>query len=269
MLSQKVEGPDRMGRVAGKVALVTGAASGIGEASSILLIAEGAKVVLCDIDVEKGEALARRFGDDALFVRLDVGDEQQWIAAIETTLSHFGSLDILVNNAGVVVVADVEQTTEKDWRFVHSVGTDGTFFGSKHGIRAMRKSGGGSIINMSSVSAIGGYPYVFAYSASKGAIRAMTKSAAVHCAQRRYGIRCNSIHPSGIATPMILGRRDELEDAVRASDKDMPSELTGLGMPEDVANMVLYLASDESKFVNGAEFVIDNAATVIEGKIPG
>jgi 3(or 17)beta-hydroxysteroid dehydrogenase len=269
MLLQKVGGAELMGRVEGKVALVTGAASGIGEASSTLLIAEGAKVVLCDIDVERGEALASSLGDDALFVRLDVGDEQQWITAIETTLSHFGKLDILVNNAGVVVVADVEHTSEKDWRFIHSVGTDGTFFGSKHGIRAMRKSGGGSLINMSSVSAIGGYPYVFAYSASKGAIRAMTKSAAVHCAQKRYGIRCNSIHPSGIATPMILGKRDELKDAIGIKDEDMPSELTGLGAPEDVASMVLYLASDESKFVNGAEFVIDNAATVIEGKVPG
>ncbi len=258
-----------MGRVEGKVALVTGAASGLGEASSILLIAEGAKVVLCDIDIEKGEALAARLGSDALFVLLDVSAEKQWIAAIETTLSHFGKLDILVNNAGVVVVADVEHTTAKDWRFVHSVGTDGTFFGSKHGIRAMRTSGGGSVINMSSVSAIGGYPYVFAYSASKGAIRAMTKSAAVYCAQKGYGIRCNSIHPSGIATPMILGKRNELEEAIRETAMDMPSELTGLGQPVDVANMVLFLASDESKFVNGAEFVIDNAATIIEGRISG
>ncbi len=258
-----------MGRVEGKVALVTGAASGIGEASSICLADEGAQVVLCDIDVEKGEALAARLGANALFVQLDVGQEQQWVAAIEATLSHFGKLDILVNNAGVVVVADVEHTTEKDWRLVHSVGTDGTFFGSKHGIRAMQKCGGGSIINMSSVAAIGGYPYVFAYSASKGAIRAMTKSAAVYCAQNHLGIRCNSIHPSGIATPMILGRREELAEVVRNKDTEMPSELTGLGKPEDVANMVLYLASDESKFVNGAEFVIDNAATIIEGKISG
>jgi 3(or 17)beta-hydroxysteroid dehydrogenase len=258
-----------MGRVEGKVALVTGAASGIGEASCILLIAEGAQVALCDIDVEKGEALAARLGTDALFVRLDVSEEDQWREAIETTLSHFGQLDILVNNAGVVVVADVEHTSEEDWRFVHSVGTDGTFFGSKHGIRAMKKSGGGSLINMSSVSSIGGYPYVFAYSASKGAISAMTKSAAVYCTERFYNIRCNSIHPSGIATPMILGKRSELEDAIRKTETDMPSELTGLGAPEDVANMVLYLASDEAKFVNGAEFVIDNAATIIEGKVRG
>ena len=258
-----------MGRVEGKVALVTGAASGIGEASSILLIKEGARVVLCDIDIEMGEALASKLGSNALFVPLDVSQEEQWIAAIEILLSHFDQLDVLVNNAGVVVVADVEHTTEEDWRYVHSVGTDGTFFGSKHGISAMRKSGGGSIINMSSVSAIGGYPYVFAYSASKGAIRAMTKSAAVHCAQKHYGIRCNSIHPSGIATPMILNRRDIAEAAGQKTEGDMPSELRGLGAPEDVANMVLYLASDESKFVNGAEFVIDNAATIIEGKIPG
>jgi 3(or 17)beta-hydroxysteroid dehydrogenase len=258
-----------VGRVEGKIVLVTGAASGIGEASSVLLIAEGAKVALCDIDIEKGEALAARLGANALFVPLDVSEQSQWIKAIETVLEYFGKLDVLVNNAGVVVINDVENTTEEDWRFVHSVGTDGTFFGCKHGIRAMKKTGGGSVINMSSVSGIGGYPYVFAYSASKGAIRAMTKSAAVHCAQKRYGIRCNSIHPSGIATPMILGQREKLETAVREPLKDMPSELTGLGQPEDVANMVLYLASDESKFVNGAEFVIDNAATIIEGKIPG
>jgi 3(or 17)beta-hydroxysteroid dehydrogenase len=258
-----------MGRVEGKVALVTGAASGIGEASSVLLIAEGAQVVLCDIDVEKGEALAARLGANTLFLPLDVSQEEQWVAAIETSLLHFSKLDVLVNNAGVVVVADVEHTTEKDWRFVHSVSTDGTFFGSKHAIPAMRKSGGGSIINMSSVAAICGYPYVFAYSASKGAIRAMTKSAAVYCAEKRYNIRCNSIHPSGIATPMILGRLDEFEAAIQRTELETPSELTGLGTPEDVANMVLYLASDESKFVNGAEFIIDNAATIIEGKVPG
>jgi len=269
MSSQQPDRSGQMGRVAGKVALVTGAASGIGAASSILLIKEGAKVVLCDIDIERGEALASKLGSNALFVPLDVSQEAQWIAAIETLLSHFGKLDILVNNAGVVVIANVENTTEEAWRFVHSVGTDGTFFGSKHGIGAMRRSGGGSIINMSSVSAIGGYPYVFAYSASKGAIRAMTKSVAVHCAQKHYGIRCNSIHPSGIATPMILKRRDIAEAAGHNTEDQLPSELKGLGTPEDVANMVLYLASDESKFVNGAEFVIDNAATIIEGKIPG
>ncbi|ABB32444.1 oxidoreductase, short-chain dehydrogenase/reductase family [Geobacter metallireducens GS-15] len=257
-----------MGRVEGKVAIVTGAASGLGAASARLLAREGARVVITDINVKDGQALANSLGEGAIFLRHDVSDEAQWVAIIEQTLSRFGRLDILVNNAGVVVVADVEHTTVEDWRFVNAVGTDGTFFGCKHAIPAMRRSGGGSIVNLSSLAGIGGYPLVFAYSASKGAIRAMTKSVAVHCAQNKYNIRCNSIHPGGILTPLVEGF---IKSAVGTADASMDKArdlFSKLGEPDDVAYMVLYLASDESKFVSGSEFIIDNTATITEGVVP-
>jgi len=257
-----------MGRVEGKVAIVTGGASGLGAASVELLIREGAKVVLTDINDTAGRELAEKLGENALFLRHDVREEQQWVAILEETLSRFGRLDILVNNAGVVVVADVEHTTLEDWRFVNAVGTDGTFFGCKHAIPAMRESGGGSIINMSSLAGIGGYPMVFSYAASKGAIRAMSKSVAVHCAQNQYNIRCNSIHPGGIATPMVSGFIDSAADNSGGSKEEARNLFSKLGEPDDVAYMVLYLASDESKFVSGSEFIIDNTATITEGIVP-
>ncbi len=257
-----------MGRVEEKVAIITGAASGLGAAAAKLLIREGAKVVLTDINEQAGQALADALGSNALFLRHDVREEQQWVAVIERTLSHFGRLDVLVNNAGVVVVADVEHTTLEDWRFVNAVGTEGTFFGCKHAIPAMRKAGGGSIINMSSLAGIGGYPMVFSYAASKGAIRAMTKSVAVHCAQNRYNIRCNSIHPGGIATPMVDGFIDAAAKNMRGTREEATKLFSKFGEPDDVGYMVLYLASDESKFVNGSEFIIDNTATITEGVVP-
>ncbi|MBE0597306.1 MAG: SDR family oxidoreductase [Desulfuromonadales bacterium] len=257
-----------MGRVAGKVAIVTGAASGLGEASARLLVREGARVVLTDINETRGKEVADSLGENAVFMKHDVRDEGQWIAIINRILARFGRLDVLVNNAGVVVVADVEHTSLEDWRFVNEVGTDGTFFGCKHGIAAMRKSGGGSIINMSSLAGIGGYPLVFAYAASKGAIRAMSKSIAVHCAQNRYNIRCNSVHPGGIATPMVQGFIKGAATVTSGTEESAAKLFSKLGEPEDVAHMVVYLASDESKFVSGAEFVIDNTASITEGVVP-
>jgi 3(or 17)beta-hydroxysteroid dehydrogenase len=247
----------------GKVAIVTGGAMGIGKAIVRFLAREGSKVVLSDINGKKGRAVAESIGQEALFIRHDVSDESQWVATIEKTLSVFGRLDVLVNNAGIVQVSDVEQTSMEDWRAVHAVHMDGTFLGCKHAIPAMRKTGGGgSIVNMSSTAAIGGYPKVFAYSASKGAIRAMTKSIAVHCAQMRYHIRCNSVHPGTIETPLV---RQFLETV--ADDPTVPDHQKDpmRGTPEDVAYMVLYLASDESKHVNGAEFIIDNTSMITEG----
>lgn len=257
-----------MGKVEGKVAIVTGAASGLGASSVRLLAREGAKVVITDINEKDGKALAASLGEGVIFFRHDVCNEEEWVGIIEQTLSRFGRLDVLVNNAGVVVVADVEHTTVEDWRFVNAVGTDGTFFGCKHAIPAMRRSGGGSIINLSSLAGIGGYPLVFAYSASKGAIRAMTKSVAVHCAQNKYNIRCNSIHPGGILTPMVEGFIKSAADAVDTSMDEARNLFSKLGEPDDVAYMVLYLASDESKFVSGSEFIIDNTATITEGVVP-
>lgn len=247
-----------MGRVSGKVAIVTGAASGLGAADVRLLAAEGATVVLTDINAEQGQAMADEIGGDALFIRQDVSSEDEWRAIIDQVMERFGRLDILVNNAGVVIVATPEETTLDQFRFANAVMSEGVFLGCKYAIPAMRKSGGGSIINMSSVASHLGYPVFFAYGAAKGAVRSMTKAIAVHCQINGDAIRCNSIHAGAIDTPMIASANKEMG----IDPTDQAASPIGVGAPEDVANMVLYLASDESRFVNGAELVIDNALTV-------
>ena len=249
-----------MSRVAGKVAIVTGAASGLGLADAELLAAEGAKVVLTDINEEGGKAAAEAIGEDAHFIRHDVRNEDEWQAVIAETVKKFGRLDILVNNAGVVVMASPEDTTLEQFRFANAVMCEGVFLGCKHAIPAMKESGGGSIINMSSVASHLGYPIFFAYSAAKGAVRAMTKSIAVHCQAEGYGIRCNSIHPGAIETPMVQFAEGRPDEPHEVPEGVLP--IDAAGAPSDVANLVLYLASDESRFVTGAEFLLDNGLTV-------
>ena len=251
-----------MSRLAGKVALVTGAASGLGRADAEALVREGAKVLLSDVNESAGRDLAADLNakapGSAHFTVHDVRDEARWTAVVAEARSRFGALHILVNNAGVVVVATPETTTLEQFRFANAGMSEGVFLGCKAAIPAMRAAGGGSIINMSSVASHLGYPVFFAYSAAKGAVRAMTKAIAVHCQSNKYHIRCNSIHAGAIETPMV-------EKANAALGMDMAAhEATpwGLGKPEDVANLVVYLASDESRFVNGAEILIDNALTI-------
>jgi len=251
-----------MARLSGKVAVVTGAASGLGRADAEALAREGASVVLTDINVKAGQALAdelnRERAGSALFLEQDVRDESRWAEVIRTSVKHFGRLDVLVNNAGVVIVATPETTTLEQFRFANAVMSEGVFLGCKHAIPAMRDSGGGSIINMSSVASHLGYPVFFAYSAAKGAVRSMTKSIAVHCQTNKYNIRCNSIHAGAIETPMIDQANKEL-----GIDKSVyEASPQGLGRPEDVANLVVFLASDDSRFINGAELMLDNALTV-------
>ncbi len=251
-----------MARLAGKVAIVTGAASGLGRADAEALVREGAKVLLTDINEAAGAELAERLDAEAKgrvhFMAHDVRDEAQWAAVVAEAQRRFGGLHVLVNNAGVVVVATPETTTLEQFRFANAVMSEGVFLGCKAAIPAMRASGGGSIINMSSVATHLGYPVFFAYSAAKGAVRAMTKSIAVHCQANKYNIRCNSIHAGAIDTPMVAKANAEL--GMKMSDYEATP--WGLGRPEDVANLVVFLASDESRFVNGAEIVIDNALTV-------
>jgi 3(or 17)beta-hydroxysteroid dehydrogenase len=250
-----------MGRVTGKVALVTGAAVGLGRADAITLVREGARVCLSDVNVAAGEALAAELNashpDSAFFVRQDVRDEAQWVATIAEVTRRFGGLHVLVNNAGIVIIGTPESTTLEQFRMHQSVMSEGVFLGSKYAIPAIRDSGGGSIINMSSVASHLGYPVFFAYSAAKGAVRAMTKAIAVHCQMNKYNIRCNSIHAGAMHTPMVESATKEL-----GMTMDVYEAGPGLGKPEDVANLVLFLASDESRFVNGAELLIDNALVV-------
>jgi 3(or 17)beta-hydroxysteroid dehydrogenase len=250
-----------MGRVAGKVAIVTGAASGMGQADAILLAAQGATVVLADLNESAGQAAAAKIGKNAVFMRLDVSDEENWKQVIAATLESFGRLDILVNNAGIIALGSIVDTTLESWRLINSVNSDGVFLGCKHAIPAMTASGGGSIINMSSVAAIHGQSFVAAYTASKGAVRALTKNIAMYCKEQKNGIRCNSIHPDGVKTPMVVKVATGKETATQA-DIDALSAFGNMCDPEDIANLVLFLASEESRFINGAEMLIDNAATI-------
>jgi 3(or 17)beta-hydroxysteroid dehydrogenase len=256
------------GRVANKVAIVTGGAMGLGRADAELLAQEGAMVVLTDVNAAEGEYVAKAIGRNALFVRQDVTDEQGWRELIDMVVGRFGKLDILVNNAGVVTPGDAETQTTADYRRIMSVSMDGVFFGCKYAIPAMRKSGGGSIVNMSSIAALVGESTVAAYCAAKGAVRAYTKAVAVHCAQQGYPIRCNSVHPSGMDTPMVKDFYAAYL-ALYPPDPGKPAAAgSRLGEPKDVAYAVLYLASDESKFTSGAELVVDNTITVRAGVVP-
>jgi 3(or 17)beta-hydroxysteroid dehydrogenase len=251
-------------RLAGKVALVTGAASGLGRAIAGRLAEHGAKIVIADIDGVGGAAAAQAIGEPARFVALDVTSEDGWRAALDATAQAFGRLDILVNNAGVAVIGDVESTSLDEWRRVHAINLDGVFLGCKHGIPLLRAAGGGAIINMSSIAGIIGVHNLAAYCSSKGAVRLLTKSVALRCARRHDNIRCNSIHPVYADTPMVdrmmAGARDPA--AMRAALTDMVP-LGRLAAPGDIADMALFLASDESRFVTGAEFVVDGGLTAM------
>ena len=247
-----------MGRLEGKTALVTGAASGIGLQTSIRLAEEGALVMMTDINHEEGLQQAEKLVTNATFLKLDITEEEEWISVLDETVKRFDRLDILVNSAGMVLIADVEQITLEDWRKVHAVNLDGTFLGCKHGVRVMKEFGAGSIINLSSVSGMIGGFNLAAYNSSKGAVRMLTKSVALHCARAGYGIRCNSIHPTFIETPMLESMIRDSPDPEKARQtlvRQVP--LRRIGKPDDVANMIVYLASDESTFVTGTEMVID------------
>ena len=261
-----------MGRLEGKVAIVTGAAKGLGEADARLMAREGARVVLTDVDEANGARVAAEIGAPARFVRQDVRSEDEWKALIDDVMAREGRLDVLVNNAGVVEVGNVENTTAENWRFVMAVSADGTFFGCKHAIPAMRASGGGSIINMASVASISGHNTVFSYVAAKGAVEALTRAVAVHCTQTRTPIRCNSIHPAGMDTPMVRSMGQKLAEAGMLPPpppKDAPPPAaSALGSAQDIAYAVLYLASDESRFVNGQKLVVDNSLTVTPAIVP-
>ncbi|PWK64956.1 glucose 1-dehydrogenase [Aminobacter sp. AP02] len=255
-----------MGRVEGKVAIVTGGASGMGAATARLLAREGAAVLVCDLQADKGRQVAdaiQAAGGRSRYVEHDVTSEDAWKTAMALTLQAFGGLHILVNNAGVgAPFGNVEDLSLDDWRKVMAVNMEGVFLGTKYGIETMRKTGkGGSIVNFSSTMGIVGSPSTAAYVASKGGVRLFTKSAALHCAKERYGIRVNSVHPGWIRTPMSSAALDKLAESGAGNKALELTPLGRVGEPDDVAYGVLYLASDESGFVTGTELVIDGGYT--------
>ncbi|WP_075595544.1 glucose 1-dehydrogenase [Novacetimonas hansenii] len=254
-----------MGRVSGKVALVTGAALGIGKATAQLLAKEGAKVVIADLKAAEGQAAVAEItaaGGEAMFVELNVGQEDDWKKAIAAIIARFGKLDIAVNNAGILYSGSVESTDLDDWRRVQSINLDGVFLGTKYAVEAMKPNRRGSIINLSSIEGLVGDPMLAAYNASKGGVRLFTKSAALHCAKSGYNIRVNSIHPGYIWTPMVQGYTHDTADQEAARQKLIALHPLGhLGEPDDIAYGIVFLASDESKFMTGSELVIDGGYT--------
>ena len=251
-----------MNGLEGKVAIVTGAASGMGRADAEALCRAGAQVLLTDVNTSAGQDVAAALGavrpGCAAFATQDVRDEKRWTEVVLEVRRRFGGLHVLVNNAGVMVAATPETTTLEQFRFANSVMSEGVFLGCRAAIPVINASGGGSIINMSSVASHLGYPVFFAYSAAKGAVRAMTKSIALHCQMNKYRIRCNSVHPGAIETPMLAAANEVF--GMKMADYEAAP--WGLGKPEDVANLVVFLASDESRYINGAEILIDNALVV-------
>ena len=249
-----------MGRLDGKVALISGGARGQGALETELFASEGARVVFGDVLDDEGRAVERRIGEsggEAVYVHLDVTSDADWEEAVHTAEGRFGRLDVLVNNAGIANADSIEDTSEELWDRIMAVNTRGVFLGTRKALPALRRAGGGSIINVSSIAGILGRALTGgAYSASKGAVRTFTKTTAIqHAAE---GIRCNSIHPGPVDTPMLSGISDNPE-VLRQRTEEVP--LGRLGRSRDVAYGALYLASDESAWVTGIELIIDGGIT--------
>lgn len=253
-----------MNRLNNKIALVTGASRGIGEAIAKTFVVEGAFVYLTDINDELGAKVASRFGDRATYFHLDVREEADWQAVISKIISRHSRLDIVVNNAGItgfengVSVHDPEHVSLENWHEVHRTNLDGVFLGCKYAIQAMRKHRSGAIINISSRSGLVGIPGAAAYASSKAAVRNHTKTVALYCAEQGFNIRCNSIHPAAILTPLwdpVLGSGADREKRMKEFVRDTP--LRRFGTPEEVAAIAVLLASDEAAYMTGAELNID------------
>lgn len=262
---ESVEG--KMGRVDDKVALVTGAARGLGTATAKLLAREGARVVLTDVNLDGAERQAReinaRRSGSALALEQDVTEEAAWRRVFDETESRFGNLHVLVNNAGIGSVGNVEQETYDNWKRVHAIDLDSVFLGCKYGIPLITRSGGGSIINVSSISGIIAGHNLAAYNSAKAAVRHLSKSVALHCARAANGIRCNSVHPVFIDTPILDGMTAGGDRDATLAKLGRQIPLGRIGQPDDVAYAILYLAADESAFVTGAEIKVDGGISAM------
>lgn len=242
-----------MARLKNKVVIITGAAQGMGAAHARLFIAEGARVVLTDLNEEKGSALATELGENALFIQQNVTNEKDWARVISTTEQHFGAVNVLVNNAGITMVSSIQNTSLDAYRRILDINQVSVFLGMKAILPSMKKAQGGSIVNVSSINGLVGG--AIGYTDSKFAVRGMTKAAALEYAA--FNIRVNSVHPGVIETPMIM--QGDTKAAVEAFAKTIP--LKRMAKPEEVSSLVLYLASDDSSYSTGAEFVVDGGIT--------
>lgn len=242
-----------MGRLTGKVAIITGGARGMGASHVRLFVKEGAKVMIADILEQEGQALAAELGENAQFIKLDVTKAANWEEVVAETEKAFGPVHVLVNNAGISMNKSIEEATEEEYRRIVDINQVSVFLGMKATIPSMKKNNGGSIVNISSINGLVGG--AIGYTDTKFAVRGMTKAAALGLAQ--YGIRANSVHPGVIETPMIL--QADSKDAIQEFSKYIPNRR--VAKPEEVSNLVLYLASDESSYSTGSEFVVDGGIT--------
>lgn len=253
-----------MGRVSGKVALISGGASGLGRAAAQILAEHGARVVITDVQVDAGTRVAVDIGRDVLFLRQDVSKEEDWQRVMSQIIEEYGQLDVLVNNAALLHMASIEDTSLEDWHRIHAVNSDGVFLGCKYAVETMKgTTQGGSIINISSGAGLRPISLVPAYGASKSVVWSLTRTTALHCAESGYPIRCNSIHPGVIRTPMMENTVPEGEDidAVMAMHAEV-HPMKRLVTVEDVALSILYLASDESAIVTGVALPVDGGYNI-------
>ena len=262
-----------MGRVQDKIALVTGGAGGLGGATARRMAEQGATVAICDVADEQGQALAKELGGD--YHRLDVTNEDNWAAVAKAVADKHGRIDILVNGAGIegdFVNGSPETTSLDQWRKVLSVNLDGVFLGCKHVLPIMKAARKGSIVNISSMASFLGTPVNVAYGASKAGVQQLTKSVAVHGSRDGMKIRCNSVHPGVIRTQMlekIYGQIGQLANVSKAQAEEMSLKQVPfgeVGEPDDVAYLILYLASDEAKYVTGSEFMVDGGWHLVDAR---
>lgn len=256
---------DRPGRMEGKIALITGGASGLGKASAELFAEEGGRVMIADINETGGQAVAASLGEAGAFVKLDVTSEESWTAALAATKERFGGLNVLVQSAGIAITADVTQTSLEDWRRVHAIDLDGVFLGCKHGVPLIAEtignpdsgSASGSIVNISSISGVIAGHNMAAYNSAKAGVRHLSKSVALHCARQGLAIRCNSLHPTFVDTPILDGITGKLgrEEGLTKLGRQVP--MGRVGQPREVAYSILFLACDESSYTTGSELLVD------------